>query len=88
VRLSSLLDRSSILLAIVVAMLKTPTLAVVGTSDDPDIRTIVDGTAAQAPHARGLVMAGAGHMLNMERPAEILKAIREFLAQAANNEAR
>jgi len=68
--------------------LQTPTLVVVGTSDDPDIRTIVNSIAAQAPHARGLVIPGVGHMLNMERPAEILKAIREFLAPAADKEVR
>jgi pimeloyl-ACP methyl ester carboxylesterase len=61
--------------------LQTPTLVVVGTSDDPDIRSIVDSIAAQAPHARKLVIPGAGHMLNMERPAEILQAIRDFLRQ-------
>lgn len=61
--------------------LQTPTLVVVGSSDDPDIRTIVDSIAAQAPHARELVVPGAGHMLNMERPAEILNAIRDFLRE-------
>lgn len=59
--------------------LRVPTLVVVGTSDDPDIITIVDSIAAQAPHAHKLVVPGAGHMLNMERPAEILQAIRDFL---------
>ena len=61
--------------------LQPPTLVVVGTSDDPDIRTIVDSIAHQAPHARELVVPGAGHMLNMERPAQILQAIRDFLRQ-------
>ena len=61
--------------------LQTPTLVVVGTRDDPDIRTIVDSIAAQAPHARELVVPGAGHMLNMERPTEILQAIRDFLRE-------
>ena len=61
--------------------LHAPTLVVVGTSDDPDIRTIVDSIARQAPHAREIVVPGAGHMLNMERPAEILKAIKEFLRE-------
>ena len=61
--------------------LQTPTLAVVGTSDDPDIRTIVDSIARQAPHARELVVPGAGHMLNMERPELILQAIRDFLRE-------
>ena len=61
--------------------LQPPTLVVVGTSDDPDIRTIVDSIARQAPHARELVVPGAGHMLNMERPAEILQAIRDFLRE-------
>jgi pimeloyl-ACP methyl ester carboxylesterase len=61
--------------------LRAPTLVVVGTSDDPDIRTIVDSIAAKAPRAEQLVLPGAGHMLNMERPTEVLHAIRVFLAQ-------
>lgn len=61
--------------------LNVPTLVVVGTRDDPDIRTIVDSIAAQAPHARKLVLEGAGHMLNMERPAAVLRAIRACLAR-------
>jgi 3-oxoadipate enol-lactonase len=61
--------------------LTVPTLVVVGTRDDPDIISIVDSIAAQAPQARKLVVPGAGHMLNMERPAQILKAIRDFLRE-------
>ena len=63
--------------------LQAPTLVVVGTSDDPDIRTIVDSIARQAPHARELVVPDAGHMLNMERPALILQAIRDFLRSSS-----
>jgi pimeloyl-ACP methyl ester carboxylesterase len=61
--------------------LQARTLVVVGSQDDRDIRTIVDSIAAQAPHARKLELAGAGHMLNMERPTEVLQAIRTFLAE-------
>lgn len=60
--------------------LRVPTLVVIGTDDDPDIRTIVDSIAAQAPRTRKLVIQGAGHMLNMERPQEVLRAVHEFLA--------
>ena len=61
--------------------LRAPTLVVVGSSDDPDIRTIVDSIARQAPRARELVVPGAGHMLNMERPELILQVIRDFLRE-------
>jgi pimeloyl-ACP methyl ester carboxylesterase len=61
--------------------LSAPTLVVVGSMDDKDILTIVDSIAAQAPHARKLVLPGAGHMLNMERPGDVLQAIRAFLGQ-------
>jgi 3-oxoadipate enol-lactonase len=61
--------------------LRAPTLAVVGTNDDPDIRTIVDSIAAQAPQARKVVLPGAGHMLNLERPREVMRAVLAFLAQ-------
>ena len=53
----------------------------VDTSDDPAIRTIVDSIARQAPRARELIVPGVGHMLNMERPAEIVQAIRDFLSE-------
>ena len=60
--------------------LRAPVLVAVGTSDDPDIRTIADSIAVQAPRARRLVLPGAGHMLNMERPAEVTRAVVEFIA--------
>ena len=59
--------------------LRAPVLVVVGTRDDPDIRVIVDSLAAQAPRARKLVLPGAGHMLNMERPVEVTRAVIDFL---------
>ena len=59
--------------------LRARVLVVVGRRDDPDIRTIVDSIAAQAPHARKLVLPGAGHMLNMERPAQVTRAVVDFL---------
>jgi pimeloyl-ACP methyl ester carboxylesterase len=61
--------------------LRAPVLVAVGTRDDPDIRTIVDSIAAQAPRARKLVLPGAGHMLNMERPAEVTRAVIDFLGE-------
>jgi pimeloyl-ACP methyl ester carboxylesterase len=60
--------------------LRAPTLVVVGTNDNPDIRVIVDSIAAQAPRARKLVISGAGHMLNMERPTEVMSAVHAFLS--------
>jgi pimeloyl-ACP methyl ester carboxylesterase len=61
--------------------LRAPVLVIVGSRDDPDIRTIVDSIAAQAPRARKMVLPGAGHMLNMERPVEVTRALLEFLRE-------
>lgn len=61
--------------------LPAPTLVMVGANDNPDIRVIVDSIAAQTPRAHKLVLSGAGHMLNMERPTDVTRAVLAFLAQ-------
>ena len=37
--------------------------------------------AAEMPHARQVVLPGAGHMANMETPEVVNRLILEFLAQ-------
>ncbi len=60
--------------------IRVPTLTVVGALDVPDILIIADSIAARVPGARRVVVRGAAHMVNLEKPAEFEAAVRPFLA--------
>jgi pimeloyl-ACP methyl ester carboxylesterase len=57
-----------------------PTLVIVGEEDLPDFHAIADLLAARIPHARKLVLPGAGHMANMDAPDAFNAAVLDFLA--------
>lgn len=57
-----------------------PTLVVVGEHDVPDFLATSDMLAQHIPNAQKVVVAGAGHMANMEVPDQINAAIRRFLS--------
>lgn len=59
--------------------LRVPTLLLVGARDVPDIQAIAAHLALQIPGARRIDFPGAGHFLNLERPAEFERALLEFL---------
>lgn len=61
--------------------IRAPTLAVVGALDVVDILEIVDAIAAQVPGARRVVIQGAAHAVNLEKPVEFEAAVRPFLAE-------
>lgn len=61
--------------------IRVPTLSVVGSLDMPNILEIVDSVTARVPGARRVVVPGAAHMINMEKPAEFEAAVRPFLAE-------
>jgi 3-oxoadipate enol-lactonase len=61
------------------AEISAPTLALVGDSDMPDMMTIADNIEAQVKGARKVVISGAAHMINMERPRKFNQAVRQFL---------
>jgi len=63
--------------------IKAPTLAVVGELDMPDILDIVDRIRAAVPGARKVVIPGAAHMVNMEKPQEFNSAVQAFLMGVA-----
>jgi pimeloyl-ACP methyl ester carboxylesterase len=65
------------------AELKLPVLAMVGELDTPDFRQITALIGREVPQARTLVMPGAGHMANMESPAVVTQALRDFLQAVA-----
>ncbi len=61
--------------------LGTPTLVIVGGDDLSPIHDIADKIVAEAPNARKVVIADAGHHPNMEHRAEFDAIVRSFLAE-------
>jgi len=62
------------------AELRAPALVVVGDRDLPTFVEFANEYASRLPHARRLVMAGVGHLPNLEAPAAFDAALREFFA--------
>lgn len=60
--------------------LAMPTLLLTGEHDVADIRLIADVIAAAAPGVTRIDHAGAGHMLHLERTADVAAQIARFLA--------
>jgi len=59
--------------------LAMPTLLLTGELDQPDLRLIGDVIESAAPNVRRIDYPGAGHMLHLERTAEVARAIADFL---------
>jgi pimeloyl-ACP methyl ester carboxylesterase len=59
--------------------IRAPTLVILGALDTPDIKAITDTLLRNIPGARRVVIEDAGHMVNMEKPAEINRAVLSFL---------
>ena len=63
----------------VLADFDLPTLVVIGELDLPDFQEIADEIVKRVPGARKVVLAGVGHMSNMEDPASFNRVLLEFL---------
>jgi len=61
------------------ATIKAPTLIIVGERDIRDFRRIADRLAHDIPGATQVVMAGVGHIANMEAPSEFNTIVLDFL---------
>jgi pimeloyl-ACP methyl ester carboxylesterase len=59
--------------------IRAPTLVVVGDRDIRHMQRIADKLAAEVPGAKKVVLPGAGHIANMEKPAEFDAAVLPFL---------
>jgi pimeloyl-ACP methyl ester carboxylesterase len=59
--------------------IRVPTLVVVGSRDVPDIQSIVRLLEKGVPHSRKVVISGAGHLVNMEKPEEFNRVVLGFL---------
>lgn len=64
-----------------------PTLVAVGEEDRPDFQAIADLLATGIPDARKIVLAGAGHMANMDAPDAFNRGVLDFLATIEANAA-
>lgn len=59
--------------------IRTPALVLAGREDRMTPPKFAEFLHAHLPHARLVLIDGAGHMLHVERPREVNAAIREFL---------
>jgi pimeloyl-ACP methyl ester carboxylesterase len=58
-----------------------PTLVIVGSRDVPDIQRIVERISHEVPGAKKVVIEGAGHIVNMEKPDDFDRALSDWLAE-------
>jgi len=63
------------------AEIRVPTLAVVGDLDMPDIIEIVGLIEKNVKDSQKVVIKGVAHMVNMEKPEEFNRIIRDFLSE-------
>jgi pimeloyl-ACP methyl ester carboxylesterase len=63
--------------------LAVPTLVIVGDEDKADFRAIAQHFAEQIPDAELVVVAGAGHIVGLDQPAELNALLLEFLEVAS-----
>jgi 3-oxoadipate enol-lactonase len=54
---------------------------VVGEHDRPDIHAMADALAGGIAGAERVVLAGTGHLPNLERPAAFNRVVLEFLGR-------
>ncbi|SFW81846.1 Pimeloyl-ACP methyl ester carboxylesterase [Amycolatopsis australiensis] len=59
--------------------IRARTLVVTGALDTTDVHEIADLIAREAPHARQVVIEGAGHQVAVEQPARFDELLDEFL---------
>jgi pimeloyl-ACP methyl ester carboxylesterase len=59
--------------------IKVPTLVLVGELDKPYLKA-ADYMAAQIPQSKKVVLKGAGHASNIDRPADFNREVDDFLA--------
>jgi len=63
------------------ARIRVPTLVLIGDRDLPDFQRMAQSVAQDVAGARRVKVPAAGHLANMETPAAVNAALREFLAR-------
>jgi 3-oxoadipate enol-lactonase len=61
------------------AAIRVPTFVLVGAEDKVTPPSLSEELAALIPNARLQVIAGAGHLANLEKPVEFNRAVEEFI---------
>lgn len=61
--------------------IKAPTLLIMGDRDVQTTARIVQMLEAGIPNARKIVIAGAGHMVNIEKPGKFNRLVQDFLKE-------
>jgi pimeloyl-ACP methyl ester carboxylesterase len=59
-----------------------PTLVIVGERDLPDFHGMARLLATQIPRAKLVTIPGAGHMSNMDAPAQFIETLLAFVDQS------
>jgi len=59
--------------------IKAPTFVLVGERDLPEFQRIAATVEAKVPNGKRVTVAGAGHLANMEAPAQVTPTLRGFL---------
>jgi 3-oxoadipate enol-lactonase len=59
--------------------IQAPTLVLIGSDDEPALRQIAETIASTIPQASQVVVSGARHHLNLDRPGEFRRKVRRFL---------
>jgi pimeloyl-ACP methyl ester carboxylesterase len=59
--------------------IRVPTLILVGDTDIPDVHAHAGAIEAGIPRARRVVVSGVGHLMYLEKPAEVSQLIIDFL---------
>jgi pimeloyl-ACP methyl ester carboxylesterase len=67
--------------------IRAPTLIVVGELDAPDFRDIADILQRGIPGSKSVVLQGAGHVPNLERPDLFNQAVLQFLEDTSSSAA-
>ncbi|MBW3635545.1 MAG: alpha/beta hydrolase [Armatimonadetes bacterium] len=67
--------------ASVLPQIAVPTLVIGGSEDAVSPPDVMAQMAAQIPHARHVVIEGAGHLAGLEKPAAFNRELRAFLHQ-------
>ncbi|HSK72000.1 MAG TPA: alpha/beta fold hydrolase, partial [Pyrinomonadaceae bacterium] len=62
-----------------ICRINAPTLIIVGDRDAPVINDIADNLSKSINGAKKVVIKNAGHMINLEKPAEFNRAVTDFL---------
>jgi pimeloyl-ACP methyl ester carboxylesterase len=60
--------------------IRAPVLVMIAEQDSPDYRAITERLASGISHAKRVVILGAAHLINLDKPGEFNQAVLKFLS--------